>query len=184
MHRQNQRLDPAAKAMRRRRSPLLHTAVIVCLTLGAAWAVASSPAGCSSSPEPAPKVSLPPKTGPDVVDKFAGDGGKSGGGASVAGAGTPDPAPSSPARAEEFEKALRAGDAQAATACIMPAYRKAYEAMLMADPATTTRAAELLATRKLVAEHGRQAQYEVTEGGKTYPVIFEKIDGRWFVVAF
>jgi hypothetical protein len=184
----SQRKNPVSRTPRWRPSPLVHTAVIACLAVGGAWALAAALGGCGKSAEPDPAAGLPPKEGPAAVDKFAdGSTGRSNGNGNASSTWfkPAEAPPASPPRAEELEKALRAGDAQAAAACFHPDYRQAYQAKILSDPATMTRAANLLATRKLVAEHSREAQYEVTEDGKKFPVIFEKTsEGQWFLVAF
>ena len=54
-----------------------------------------------------------------------------------------------------------------------------YGRAFAAHQAELPRVADLLATRKLVLLTPGWAEYEVTEGGKTFRVTFEKVKGRW-----
>ena len=54
-----------------------------------------------------------------------------------------------------------------------------YRRTFQANRGEMPRIARLLAGRKLRLERGRLAEYEVTEDGKTFTLVFELVDGQW-----
>jgi|WetSurMetagenome_2_1015567.scaffolds.fasta_scaffold36660_1 hypothetical protein len=126
----------------------------------------------TGSSAPAPSTSPQSQNSSASVDVYAG------------GSEASSAAPTSPQRAAALEQALRSGDAAAVLPFIHPDYHAGYKATILSAPARMTRAADVLATRQLVSEHDRLAQYEVTDGSRKSFAVFEKVGGQWVLVAF
>jgi hypothetical protein len=84
---------------------------------------------------------------------------------------------------QELAAALAAGDAEAALKRIDSGQQRAYRAAFASDKALMSRMGRLLSTRKLVREKGRLAEYEVTEDGRTFTVVFELRGGAWVLAS-
>jgi hypothetical protein len=165
--------------------------LLVVVVVAGLWFAAAEP----SEPSRLSPMSLPPSSNASTaVDVYANGGTKTEsitkhapafvGTDNYVRSDATDPAPTSPARAEALEQALRSGDSEAALTLIHPDYRAAYKATILADKSRMTRAAAVLATRRLVSEHDRLAQYEVTDGSLKSFALFEKVDGQWVLLAF
>ncbi len=81
--------------------------------------------------------------------------------------------------AEALTSRLRAGDLKGTLELSHPAMREEFKVAFGGDPARMQRAAALLATRRLKADTGQWAEYEVTEGGRTFLVVFERLGQAW-----
>ena len=93
-------------------------------------------------------------------------------------AGEGAPAQSDPAAAS-LEKAFAAADPDAAAKLMDPRMEEQYRRNFQANKDAMPRVSKLLATRKLRAQRGRLAEYEVTEDGRTFTLMFELVDGQW-----
>jgi hypothetical protein len=80
---------------------------------------------------------------------------------------------------EAIESALAAKDVDKATALTTADARETLGRMFNAHKDELPRIAAILATRKLTIVSGSYAEFEVTEGGKTFTAIFYKIKGQW-----
>jgi hypothetical protein len=83
--------------------------------------------------------------------------------------------------ATQLEAAFRAGDVEAVLTLTHPAMRTDYQTIFQAHQAELTRVADLLATRQLVQTTTSMAEYEVTENGRTFSVIFEAWGDQWYL---
>ena len=83
-----------------------------------------------------------------------------------------------------LEAALRARDAAKALAGLAPDAAARCRELFAQRPETMAQLAALLATRRLVAERARIAEYEVTDQGRRFAVTFELVDGRWCLSRF
>lgn len=83
--------------------------------------------------------------------------------------------------AASLEAALGAGKVEEALVHVHPAAASELRAAFEPRRAELPRVARLLATRKLVVAEEAWAEYEVTEDGRTYAVVFEKQEGRWLL---
>lgn len=81
----------------------------------------------------------------------------------------------------QIEAAFRAGDVETVLSLTHPAMRADYQAMFQAHQAELSRVADLLATRQLVQATASMAEYEVTENGRTFSVIFEAWGDQWYL---
>ncbi len=81
----------------------------------------------------------------------------------------------------QLEAAFRAGDVTTVLNLTHPAMRPDYQAIFEAHQAELSRVADLLATRRLVAVTYGMAEYEVTENGHTFSVIFEPWGEQWYL---
>jgi hypothetical protein len=86
--------------------------------------------------------------------------------------------------AQRLEAALKAGDLAGATALVSPEVRDLCGQLLRDEPQAAARLAAVLATRRLVAQGARTAQFEVTDNGRRYPVTFLNVDGQWLLASF
>lgn len=97
------------------------------------------------------------------------------------------PAPDPAVRAEvdraaaSLEHALGAGKIEEAFVHVHPAATADLRAAFEPHRAELARVARLLATRRLVVAEEAWAEYEVTEEGRTFAVVFEKVEGRWLL---
>ena len=62
-----------------------------------------------------------------------------------------------------------------------PAMRSGYQSVFEAHQAELSRVADLLATRRLVHATYGMAEYEVSENGRTFSVIFEPWGEQWYL---
>ncbi len=83
--------------------------------------------------------------------------------------------------AASLEAALGAGNVEEALVHVHPAAASELRAAFEPRRAELPRVARLLATRKLVVAEEAWAEYEVTEDGRTFAVVFEKQEGRWLL---
>ena len=81
----------------------------------------------------------------------------------------------------QLEAAFRAGDLKTVIDLTHPAMRADYQAIFAAHQADLARVADLLATRQLVHVTYGMAEYEVTENGLTFSVIFEPWGQQWYL---
>ena len=81
-------------------------------------------------------------------------------------------------------QALKAGNAKVATGYLHPDLQAAYGQALAQHPELMAKLATLLSTRRFVMQAGSTAEYEVTDGGRKYPVTFLLVDGRWVLSSF
>ncbi len=81
----------------------------------------------------------------------------------------------------QLEAAFRAGDVATVINLTHPAMRPDYQAIFEAHQAELSRVADLLATRRLVHAAYGMAEYEVTENGRTFSVIFEPWGEQWYL---
>ncbi len=99
------------------------------------------------------------------------------------------PPPDAAVRAEvdraaaSLEAALGAGRVDEAFVHVHPAAAAGLRAAFEPHRAELPRVARLLATRRLVVAEEAWAEYEVTENGRTFAVVFEKVEGRWLLSA-
>lgn len=98
------------------------------------------------------------------------------------------PPPVEPGARQEVESAVtgvegafREGRLEAVSSVLHPVIGADYGRAFAAHQAELPRVADLLATRKLVLLTPGWAEYEVTEGGKTFRVTFEKVKGKWLL---
>lgn len=82
---------------------------------------------------------------------------------------------------DQLEAAFRAGDLKTVIDLTHPAMRADYQAIFEAHQADLARVADLLATRQLVHATYGMAEYEVTENGLTFSVIFEPWGQQWYL---
>lgn len=83
-----------------------------------------------------------------------------------------------------LEAALKARDVAGATSLLAPEAATRCRTLFTQRPEAMAQLATVLATRRLVAQGARMAEYEVTDAGRRYPCIFELIDGRWCLSRF
>lgn len=83
--------------------------------------------------------------------------------------------------ATSLEAALGAGNVEEALVHVHPAAASELRAAFEPRRAELPRVARLLATRRLVVAEEAWAEYEVTEDGRTFAVVFEKQQGRWLL---
>jgi hypothetical protein len=83
----------------------------------------------------------------------------------------------------EIESAFRAGDVETALTWTHPAVRDAYRPIFQEHQGELERVADLLATRRLLHVTGTIAEYEVTENGRSFIVVFEAWGERWYLSA-
>lgn len=83
----------------------------------------------------------------------------------------------------KVEEAFVSGDSTAAQSLMHPALLDESGPLLSGQSERFRRIGALLATRKLVTQTPSLAEYEVTEGGRTFSVTFEKIGGRWVLAS-
>ena len=109
--------------------------------------------------------------------------------------GTPTPAPVAQAEIDldgqnlalleasvgRLEDALRKGDLVLVNDLTHPAVRDEYGPIFAAHQNELRRAADLLATRRLLAAMPGMAEYEVTENGRTFFVTFESWGETWYL---
>ena len=76
-----------------------------------------------------------------------------------------------------IEDALRNKDVEKATSLITA--DSSLRDMFVAHKDELPRVADILATRKLVVVSGSYAEYELTQGERTFTAIFYKINGKW-----
>ena len=82
---------------------------------------------------------------------------------------------------DQLEAAFRAGDLETVIDLTHPAMRADYQAIFEAHQAELARVADLLATRQLVHATYGMAEYEVTENGRTFSVVFEPWGQQWYL---
>ena len=80
-----------------------------------------------------------------------------------------------------LEAAFRAGDVETIINLTHPAMRSGYQSVFEAHQAELSRVADLLATRRLVHATYGMAEYEVSENGRTFSVIFEPWGEQWYL---
>ena len=83
--------------------------------------------------------------------------------------------------AASLEAAFRAGNVDEVFVHVHPAATESLRAAFGPRAAELPRVAVLLATRKLVVAEETWAEYEVTEDGRAFAVVFEKLEGRWLL---
>ena len=83
--------------------------------------------------------------------------------------------------AASLEAAFRAGNVDEVFVHVHPAATESLRAAFGPRAAELPRVAMLLATRKLVVAEEAWAEYEVTEDGRAFAVVFEKVEGRWLL---
>ncbi len=83
--------------------------------------------------------------------------------------------------AASLEGALARGDVEEAFVHVHPAATESLRAAFEPRRAELPRVAALLSTRRLVVAEEAWAEYEVTEDGRSYSVVFEKVEGRWLL---
>lgn len=83
--------------------------------------------------------------------------------------------------AASLEAALAAGKVEEAFVHVHPEATAGLRAAFEPHRAELPRVARLLATRRLVVAEEDWAEYEVTEDGRTFAVVFEKVEGRWLL---
>jgi hypothetical protein len=83
--------------------------------------------------------------------------------------------------AASLEAALGAGKVEEAFVHVHPEATAGLRAAFEPHRAELPRVARLLATRRLVVAEEAWAEYEVTEDGRTFAVVFEKVEGRWLL---
>ena len=83
--------------------------------------------------------------------------------------------------ASSLEAAFRTGNVDEVFVHVHPAATESLRAAFGPRTAELPRVATLLATRKLVVAEEAWAEYEVTEDGRTFAVVFEKVEGRWLL---
>ena len=83
--------------------------------------------------------------------------------------------------AASLEAAFRAGNVDEVFVHVHPAATESLRAAFGPRAAELPRVAVLLATRKLVVAEEAWAEYEVTEDGRAFAVVFEKVEGRWLL---
>lgn len=83
--------------------------------------------------------------------------------------------------AASLEAAFRAGNVDEVFVHVHPAATESLRAAFGPRTAELPRVATLLATRKLVVAEEAWAEYEVTEDGRAFAVVFEKVEGRWLL---
>ena len=97
----------------------------------------------------------------------------------------PEPDPAVAAEVERaaasLEAALGAGNVEEALVHVHPAAASDLRAAFEPRRAELSRVARLLSTRTLVVAEEAWAEYEVTEDGRTFAVVFEKQEGRWLL---
>ncbi len=81
----------------------------------------------------------------------------------------------------QLEAAFRAGDVETVLNLTHPATRPGYRSIFEAHQAELTRVADLLATRRLVHATYDMVEYEVSENGRTFSVIFEPWGEQWYL---
>ena len=97
------------------------------------------------------------------------------------------PPPDAAVRAEvdrasaSLQTALAAGNLEEAFVHVHPAATAELRAAFEPHRSELPRVARLLATRRLVVAEETWAEYEVNEDGRTYAVVFEKVEGRWLL---
>jgi hypothetical protein len=77
--------------------------------------------------------------------------------------------------------ALKKNDPDAAIAYVHPEAVEHYREIFKSRPERLEKIAALLETRKPVFVTPDYAEYEVTDNGKTYTVIFEKVGENWLL---
>lgn len=80
-----------------------------------------------------------------------------------------------------LETAFRAGDVETVINLTHPAMRSDYHSIFQAHQSELSRVADLLATRRLVHATYGMAEYEVSENGRTFSVIFEPWGEQWYL---
>jgi hypothetical protein len=146
--------------------PSILTGVAVLSSRKASRTEAASPATVPPEPTPAapvlPDEPLPPRAAwpppPDPVVKAEVD-----------------------RTAASLEAAFRAGNVDEVFVHVHPAATESLRAAFGPRAAELPRVAVLLATRKLVVAEEAWAEYEVTEDGRAFAVVFEKVEGRWLL---
>ncbi|MBK9089233.1 MAG: FHA domain-containing protein [Holophagales bacterium] len=83
--------------------------------------------------------------------------------------------------AASLEAAFRAGNVAEVFVHVHPAATGSLRAAFGPRAAELPRVAALLASRKLVVAEEAWAEYEVTEDGRAFAVVFEKVEGRWLL---
>lgn len=83
--------------------------------------------------------------------------------------------------AASLEAAFRKGNVDEVFVHVHPAATESLRAAFGPRAAELPRVATLLATRKLVLAEEDWAEYEVTEDGRAFAVVFEKVEGRWLL---
>lgn len=97
------------------------------------------------------------------------------------------PAPDPAVRAEvdraaaSLESALGAGKLEEVFVHVHPEATADLRAAFEPHRSELGRVARLLSTRRLVVAEEAWAEYEVTEDGRTFAVVFEKVEGRWLL---
>jgi len=84
----------------------------------------------------------------------------------------------------QLEAAFRAGDVTTVIELTHPAMRADYQPIFAAHQTELERVAELLSTRELIYAAYDIAEYEVTEEGRTFSVIFEPWGDIWYLSSF
>lgn len=80
-----------------------------------------------------------------------------------------------------LETAFRAGDVETVINLTHPALRSGYLSIFQAHQTELSRVADLLATRRLIHVTYGMAEYEVSENGRTFSVIFEPWGEQWYL---
>ena len=80
--------------------------------------------------------------------------------------------------------AMASGDPSTAAQVVTPAFRKDYQTVFTQHPEAMTRLFTMLSSARLVMEEGSYAEYAVTERGRNYIVVLEKLGDRWFLARF
>ena len=83
--------------------------------------------------------------------------------------------------AASLEAALGAGKLEEVFVHVHPEATADLRAAFEPHRAELGRVARLLSTRRLVVAEEAWAEYEVTENGRTFAVVFEKVEGRWLL---
>ncbi len=134
-------------------------------------AATPTPPAAETPPPPPPP---PPATGGDAKPEAP---------PAEAGAKLPEPPPTdAPIEGvKEIAKALESGVAETAAGAFAPFAQESFRAVFAEHPEAMKRIAALLAAAKPKFAEGVYAEYEITDGGKTFTIMMEKIGDRWFV---
>lgn len=84
---------------------------------------------------------------------------------------------------EDIENAFREGNAEKAADFVHPESRERYKKLFTENISKLDRISKLLETRKPLYQGDEYAEYEVTDNGKTYTVIFQKVNDKWMLSA-
>jgi len=85
---------------------------------------------------------------------------------------------------KNIEAAFKEKDVNKVMTLVHPVFKEDYKKIFEEHSGELDRIGKLMESRKLVSQGEFHAEYEVTENGKVFYMLFEKIDGKWVLASF